>query len=490
MGHAVCHLILWTGVVTLMWGRPARLLAAEEGGVLDPEWGVGAWIWDTNCTDKQTCRFWRAVDLPEGSVVARARLRITADNGFRLFVDGREVGRGSDWRSLTEYDLTWVLRPGRHVLAVEAFNDRLEAGVLAGLRVTFLDGRVMELGTDTNWWVVPGEPRGWEKRRRPSPDWRRAVVVGAFGTAPWTTRPLAVVEVPPLQPVNLPFWKQGWFQLGLLGLCLAAVGVSLRLMARLAWHRHAEDLLHRERMRIARDIHDELGAGLTQLVLLAEVARKEHAAVPGVAESLQRLCGRARALAAALDEVVWAINSRRDTVRDFVSHTCKYAETFLGQAGMRCRLDVAPELPAATFALPTRRNLFLAVKEALNNAVKHSGAAEVRLGIRCEAGHVEVRIADDGRGFDPATVPADRNGLSNLRQRMGEVGGGCEVVSAPGRGCTVVLRVPLHPPRRGGRLGVRRAATRPAHSPGAESCPSAPAAERLRGTGDVVSRSG
>lgn len=437
----------------LLWlcvsGLPGVAHPAGQGTavsrVLDPEWGVGAWIWDSRCEDKQTCRFWRALDIPDGAVVTRARLRITADNGYRLFLDGREVGRGSDWRSLTEYDLTWLLRPGRHVLAVEAFNDRLEAGVLAGLRMTFLDGGEVEVGTDTNWWVVPRDERGWERRRRPGPDWRPAVVVGAFGSAPWTTRPLAVVQVPALQPLTLPFWKRGWFQAGLLAVCLAAVGVSLRLMARLAWHRHAEDLLHRERMRIARDVHDELGAGLTQLVLLAEVTRREAETGGPVRESLQQLCSRARALAAALDEVVWAINSRRDTLQDFVNHTCKYAGAFLAQAGMRCRLDIAPNLPALSFALPTRRNLFLAVKEALNNAVKYSGAAEVHLSIRWTSEQVEVRIADEGRGFDPATVPADRNGLVNLRQRMQEVAGSCEVISAPSRGCTVVLRVPLQP---------------------------------------------
>jgi signal transduction histidine kinase len=122
-------------------------------------------------------------------------------------------------------------------------------------------------------------------------------------------------------------------------------------------------------MRIARDVHDELGAGLTQLVLLAEVTRREAETGGPVRESLQQLCSRARALAAALDEVVWAINCRRDTLQDFVNHTCKYAGAFLAQAGMRCRLDIAPNLPALSFALPTRRNLFLAVKEALNNAV-------------------------------------------------------------------------------------------------------------------------
>ncbi len=416
--------------------------------VLDPEWRVGAWIWDTNRFDKQTCRFWRAVDIPSDVPVARARLRITADNGFRLLVDGREVGRGSDWRSLTEYDLTALLRPGRHVLAVEAFNDRLEAGVLAGMVISFMDGRVVEMGSDTNWWVVPGEERGWERRRQPRPGWRPAVVVGAFGAAPWTTRPLAVTEVPPLRPLELRFWQRGWFQIALLACCGATALYSVGLMIRLAGQREAERLLHRERARIARDLHDELGAGLTQLLLLAEVARKEPGPWERVRESLEALCGRARALSVALDEIVWAVNSRRDTLRDFVSQTCKYAQNFLAQAGVRCRLEVQPDLPAAPFALPSRRNLFLSVKEALNNVVKHSGAAEVFLILRCGRDRVTVIVEDAGRGFDPASLPADRNGLANLVQRMKEVGGHCMVETAPDQGCRVTLEVPFHPPAR------------------------------------------
>ena len=85
-----------------------------------------------------------------------------------------------------------------------------------------------------------------------------------------------------------------------------------------------------------------------------------------------------------MDEVVWAINSRRDTLRDFATYVCKYAQTFFGSTPIRCRLDVEPELPTAAFDLPLRRNLFLAVKEALNNAVKHSGSAEVRISLSIE----------------------------------------------------------------------------------------------------------
>src|SRR5215831_14253732 len=111
-----CVMIPLTGLSAGATDAPPLLLAETDAtSILNPTNGVGSWIWDANTFDKQTCRFWRAFEIPH-STVASARLRITVDNGYRLFLDGREVGRGSDWHTLTEYDVTWVLNPGRHVL--------------------------------------------------------------------------------------------------------------------------------------------------------------------------------------------------------------------------------------------------------------------------------------------------------------------------------------------------------------------------------------
>ncbi len=414
---------------------------------LEPTWGVGAWIWDSKALDKQTCRLWRSFEIPKGATVARARFRITADNGFRFFFDGREIGRGSDWRSMTEYDLTWLLRPGRHVLAVEGFNDRLEAGILAGLKVELMDGSAIEIPTDTSWRVAPEHARRWEHQQQPAPNWPSAVVVGRFGDAPWTTKPLAVTLLPPLQPEELHFWQTGWFQILLLSICGIAVLVSLRLMARLAVQSKAQEMLQRERARIARDIHDELGAGLTQLLLLGEVAQQEAPATAESRSQIERLCGKARGLSVTLDEIIWLVNSRRDTLRDFASHACKYAQSFLADTPIRCRLDVESDLPSAPFDLPVRRSLFLAVKEALNNAAKYSGAGELHLRIQRQASELVVEIEDHGKGFELENADRDRNGLANMAQRMAEIGGRCEVTSEPGKGCKVTLRVPLEQTR-------------------------------------------
>ena len=142
----------------------AAAAANEEVPVAD-QLGVGAWIWTTNAADKQTCRLWRAFTVPDDAPLARAILRITADNGYRIFLDGREIGRGGDWKYLTEYDLTSLMAPGLHVLAVEAFNDALDAGVILGLRMRPVRDEVGAEGPER---VAGDQPQGVERTARPA----------------------------------------------------------------------------------------------------------------------------------------------------------------------------------------------------------------------------------------------------------------------------------------------------------------------------------
>jgi signal transduction histidine kinase len=422
---------------------PAIPDTPPPSSILDPTNGVGAWIWDDVTADKQTCRFWKSFEIPH-STVAKAWLRITVDNGYRLFLDGREIGRGSDWRTLNDYDLTWLIHPGRHILAVEAFNDRLEAGLILGMRIELVDQRVIEIASDGSWFSVPDtENSSWVNKRQPGSAWHPAKVIAQVGTPPWAAWPFARLPIPALLPVALHFWQQGWFQILLLAMSGIAILISLQLTTRLAVQARAQKLLQLERARIARDIHDDLGARLTQLVLLGEVARGELPSGSQSQAQIVEICEKARDLSHAMDEVVWAVNSRRDTVRDFASYVCKYAQLFLASSSVRCRLDVEPEIPADMFDLPIRRNLFLAVKEALNNAAKHSHARELFLRIHRQGDELAVAVEDNGRGFNPAETNWERNGMANMAQRMSEVGGRCQVTSAPGQGCRVDFAVPL-----------------------------------------------
>jgi signal transduction histidine kinase len=215
------------------------------------------------------------------------------------------------------------------------------------------------------------------------------------------------------------------------------------LGAKLAVQLKAQELLQRERARIARDIHDDVGAGLTQLVLQGEVAQTEFAAGSEARVKFAELSERARAVSHALEEMVWVVNSNRDKLRDFCSYICKYAQAFLRDTPIRCRLDVEPQLPEVGLNLAVRRGLLLAVKEALNNAAKHSQASEIHVRVHRRGNCLLVAIEDTGVGFDLDRVGTEGNGLANMKDRLTEMGGQCRVATKPRAGCRVEFEVPL-----------------------------------------------
>ena len=415
---------------------------------------MGSWIWGAETRDRQTCRFWKAFEIPDGGKVLRARLRITGDNEYILYLDGFELGRDAEWRHLYEYDLTTILTPGRHILTVEGYNSFNEAGMILGLRIGLADGRVIAVKSDASWVVgadgVPGWERvpDWQKMSSPPASWPAATVIAACGAGPWAVSPWAVDIVPVLHREVIPFWKSGWFELTMLLVSATLLIITIYTLTQLGLRMKAQRLLQVERARIARDIQDDLGMRMTELVLQGEVVQSELPETSRQRLQLAQICEDARGALRAMDEVLWAINPRRDNLREFTTYVCKYAQTFLKTTAITCVLEVDPELPAQSFDLPLRRTLLLAVKESLNNAAKHSRATEVVLQIHLRAQDLVVAVLDNGRGFEPQFARSDRNGLTNLQQRMAELGGQCQIASAPGKGCRVELVMPLLSQRR------------------------------------------
>jgi hypothetical protein len=132
----------------------------------DAKKGLGSWIWTDKTFDHQVCRLWKGFDIPKDTKVVEARMRIAVDDGYQMYLDGRELSQGANWRSITEYDLTLLMTPGRHVLAINAFNDYYAAGMLMDFRVVLADGRVVDIKSDESWKVVPEGVRNWEKLKR------------------------------------------------------------------------------------------------------------------------------------------------------------------------------------------------------------------------------------------------------------------------------------------------------------------------------------
>jgi signal transduction histidine kinase len=212
--------------------------------------------------------------------------------------------------------------------------------------------------------------------------------------------------------------------------------------------------LERERARIAKDIHDDLGASLTRIILLSQSAKADLETTGNDTGDLDRIFGTARELTRAMDEIVWAVNPTHDTLDSLAGYLGKFAQDYLRAANIRCRLRVPMQLPPWPLTAEVRHNLFLAVKEALHNVVKHSGASEVSINLTIEQSGFSLAVEDNGRGFDVEAANApdgngsanpDRiesgNGLANMRRRLAEIGGSCEIRSAPQQGTCITFGV-------------------------------------------------
>lgn len=198
-----------------------------------------------------------------------------------------------------------------------------------------------------------------------------------------------------------------------------------------------------ERSRIARDLHDDLGSSLTEISLLAGLGMS-HADREAANERFGVIAGKARSLVNSLDAIVWAADPEEDQMEAFADYLAANARVFLESSGIVCRFKVPIELPGIKLDGRVRHDLFLAVKETLNNIVRHAGASEVEFGMNLTDHTLEIAIADNGRGFDPQHV-ARGNGLANLESRLAGIGGTCAIESSPGKGTKVRMKLDLRP---------------------------------------------
>lgn len=413
---------------------------------------LGAWIWTTNTFDGQTCQFWRAFDIPADQKVLSARMLLTADNEFTFYLDGRQLGHGAEWRELFDYNLALLMSPGRHVLAVSTMNPSGFAGMLFGMRVDFAGGPSIEIKSDPSWKIVPEEDKSWKEMARPSPGWAPATVVATLGGKPWWTEPVRINSMLTPTPIKIYFWQTVWFQILFLTLCgIAGVTIFL-LTAQLALHRKERWLLQRERARIAMDVHDDIGSRMTHLVLNGEVAQGEVPADSKARAQLEQICEEARGVLSSIDEILWALNPRRDTLQDFADYVCDYTQKFLAPTSIACVFEVDTETLDAVADLPLRRSLLMVIKETLNNAIKYSEATELHLQIGRQKHNLVVVVADNGKGFDMSAIRAGARGVGNMSKRMQELGGSCRITSQVGKGCRIEFSIPLRRPRNFSRL--------------------------------------
>jgi signal transduction histidine kinase len=233
-----------------------------------------------------------------------------------------------------------------------------------------------------------------------------------------------------------PIWAR-WWSVALLSLAAVALLYALH-QTRVA----RAIAVERVRLRLARDLHDELGSNLSRLAILGDVAQRDPARVPSV---LAEVSATARRLMDALSDVVWFVDPRHDDLASVIDLAATHGRDLFEPLGVAWTCRVPDDAAHVKLLADTRRELYLILKEAVTNAARHAGCAHASLDVRLEAGTVIATVSDDGRGFDTADATSNGsrgNGLRNMRSRAAAIGATLDVTASPaGTAVRVTLRV-------------------------------------------------
>ena len=289
--------------------------------------------------------------------------------------------------------------------------------------------------------IDPGEWQAGE-------DWRAR----SFQVELRSAADIVVLQLPPWWTLK----KLLWIASGLGFVTLAAFGwvmvlrrqvsersrqLEMQIQKRQRAERGRE--IEQERARVAHDLHDDLGAGLTEVNMLSSLVKSSTTTAEEKRRYLDELTETARRMVTSLDEIVWAVNPRNDTIASLASYFGSYAQRLLDLAGVSCGLDMAEDLPEHPLDPKFRQEIFLAFKEALTNIVRHAQATQVWLRIAVRDGRLIVELADNGQGFDLSERKTGDDGLANIQERLKSLGGACEITSDLQKGTTVRFQAPL-----------------------------------------------
>ena len=248
--------------------------------------------------------------------------------------------------------------------------------------------------------------------------------------------------------VSPPFWLKPWFLL----LCLIALGfviaglvriLSTRKYKKLLVELEKTELINNERTRIAQDLHDEIGANLTQIALLSEVVQREITSTGSNSAPLKRVAEAAKNGVVNLSEIVWAINPKNDKLENVVSYIQEYAENYFKESDIRVLFDISDSFPNVSIASDTRHALIMTIKEILNNALKYSEASTMWVHLHFEENRFIIQIQENGKGFELADEASKGNGIGHILHRLNSFGGVITIDSAIGHGCETKIVLPI-----------------------------------------------
>ena len=363
---------------------------------------------------------------------------VTADN--QIFAEYQAAGQSGTAMPL-ELDAPGaqkeiVLPPGME-------NVRIEFTALSFVAPENVRFRYRLDGVDKNW-VDAGTQRAVQYTHLPPGRYEfRVTACNNDGIWNDTGAALSIIREPHV-------WETLWFKAFVVIASASVLCGSLILILRRRHRFQIQQLerqqaLDRERARIARDLHDDLGIGLTEIGLLGDLASAPSASSNGKASRgyVHEIVGRARELVVLLDEIVWAINPANDTSQSLSDYFLKYGQTLLHRASIRCRLEVSEPFPNCGLNAEERHQLFLAFKEALNNVIRHSGASEVQIGLGIVANELTIKVQDNGHGLNGAVSEGSSDGLKGMQERLRQLSGRCEIMGNTNGGTCVKLVIPV-----------------------------------------------
>ena len=245
--------------------------------------------------------------------------------------------------------------------------------------------------------------------------------------------------------INPPFWKTWWF----IGLIMLAFAILFFAIVKYITQQNLkekilglekEQAIEKERNRISRDMHDDLGSGLTKIAILTEVIKTQPSSSQ---KNIDKISETARGLVDNLDEMVWALNPKNDSLDKLAAYLAEYTQQFLEDSGIESSIDLPQTLSTAYISEEKRRNIFMAVKEFLNNSVKHSHAKNIILQMKQYKNEFEIILKDDGKGMEIIKQDGMGNGIKNIQQRIEDIGGKSNLISENNKGTALHILCPL-----------------------------------------------
>jgi ligand-binding sensor domain-containing protein/signal transduction histidine kinase len=338
---------------------------------------------------------------------------------------------------------TLRITPGRHQVEFCYTGLRFDAPELIRFRY-----RLEGLDSD---WVDAGTRRIAYYSYLPPGNYRFRVAA-CNGDGVWTDKEAGLNLI-----VLRHYWQTWWFISLMVLTVMFAVGAVVRIvekkkLQRRLKHLEQEHALDRERTRIAQDLHDEMGAKLCRISFLSEHARRGDLQSNELQNQITFISDASREVLHSLDEIVWAVNPKNDTLEHLASYIGQYAQDYFQMTGIQCELDIPAQLPSFPLTSQIRHHLFLATHEALTNILKHSTARNAKISMSFDNSRFNIYISDNGKGFvlsggqsiSEPSLSLSGDGLNNMRQRLADIGGCCQIVSSPGQGTRISFTINLN----------------------------------------------